>query len=110
MRCTHRKETDTHKQKDKYYKRWLRGYGRRQGVGKDSRNLEHNRRDTRRMRKNDKSRVQINYKSGLSMVIECDEFKITRSGSGPKSYAWADANPRPMLLGADDIESVWELQ
>jgi hypothetical protein len=55
-----------------------------------------------------KSQVQINYRSGISMVVECDDFTI----SGPKGMRkieWVDAEPRPMILGIEDIESVWQL-
>jgi hypothetical protein len=55
------------------------------------------------------ARVQINYKSGLSMVVEVDEFEITRRAIGDLSVSWVAAQPRPLLLGIDDIESVWEL-
>lgn len=59
--------------------------------------------------RNEKARVQINYKSGISMVFECDDFKITQRPIGGKSYEWEGAEPDPMLLGVDDIESVWQL-
>ena len=58
----------------------------------------------------DRSRVQVNYKSGHSMIIECDDFtiKVNRI-DGRKSIEWDNAQPRPMLLGVEYIESVWEL-
>lgn len=57
----------------------------------------------------EKGRVQINYKSGIVVIVECTEFTIKRSAIG-KSYEWTnDAVPRPMLLGVDEIESVWQL-
>lgn len=56
-----------------------------------------------------KSKVQINYRSGISMVIECTDFTITRGITGLKSYEWENAEPNPILIGADDIESVWQL-
>jgi hypothetical protein len=58
----------------------------------------------------EKSRVQINYRSGISMVVECDEFTISRSKfNNAKSIEWAGAEPDPMWLGIEDIESVWQL-
>jgi hypothetical protein len=51
-------------------------------------------------------KVQINYKSGHSMVITCDEFEVEGRGF---SYFWKNAKPRPLQFGADDVESVWEL-
>jgi hypothetical protein len=59
----------------------------------------------------DKTRVQINYKSGLSMVVEVQEFTVLRNKlNGQKSYEWVDMSPDPLLLGVDDIESIWELR
>lgn len=58
------------------------------------------------MSKPKKPRVQINYKSGTSLVFECDSFRIKGTG---RSFEWENAVPRPLLLGADEIESVWEL-
>jgi hypothetical protein len=60
------------------------------------------------MKKSGKPKVQINYKSGLSMIMECDNFKISRVSSGI-SFEWENGIPNPMLIGVDDIESVWEL-
>lgn len=60
------------------------------------------------MPKSEKSRVQINYKSGLSVVFECDKFAI-KGAAGSRSMEWEAAVPRPMLLGINEIESVWEL-
>ena len=58
----------------------------------------------------EKARVQINYKSGISMVIECDECTVKRShGGGVGSIELDNAQPRPLLFGVEDIESVWEL-
>lgn len=60
------------------------------------------------MTKGDKRpRVQINYKSGQSMVIEVDNFTINK-GPGLRAE-WENATPRPLLLGVDEIESIWEL-
>lgn len=55
-----------------------------------------------------KVRIQINYKSGISMVIECDEFRIRNTATG-RCYEWESAEPNPMHLGADSVESVWQL-
>lgn len=54
------------------------------------------------------AKVQINYKSGISMVVKCDEFTIKRGGLG-KSFEWENMSPRPLLIGIEDVESVWEL-
>jgi hypothetical protein len=54
-------------------------------------------------------KVQINYKSGQSVVVKCSSFKFVRKGSD-MTVEWSnDAKPRPLLIGVDDIESIWEL-
>ena len=53
-------------------------------------------------------RVQINYKSGLSVEIECEAFSISRIEQG-LNFAWKGVHPRPLLLGVEHIESVWAL-
>lgn len=53
-------------------------------------------------------KVQINYKSGISMVVRCDELTIERGALG-KTFEWNNMSPRPLLMGIEDVESVWEL-
>ncbi|MBB3752694.1 hypothetical protein FHT44_005206 [Mycolicibacterium sp. BK634] len=55
------------------------------------------------------SKVQINYKSGRSIVIKCEDFKATRVGSDLRKVEWRAAVPDPLFIGLDDIESIWEL-
>lgn len=58
----------------------------------------------------EKLKIQINYKSGISMVIECDEFTVTRNKlNGARGFEWVGAVPDPMLLNANEVESVWAL-
>lgn len=52
------------------------------------------------------AKVQINYKSGQSVVVKCKQFTVRGHGT---TFEWEDMEPRPLLLGANDIESVWEL-
>lgn len=56
-----------------------------------------------------RARVRINYKSGISMEIECDNFGVKRLSGRDLSITWENAVPRPLLIGVDDIESVWEV-
>ncbi len=49
-------------------------------------------------------KVQVNYKSGISMVFKCEYFAVTATG-----YKWRNADPHPLKLGAEDVESVWQL-
>ena len=53
-----------------------------------------------------KHTVQINYRSGQSMIVKCVDFRITDGG---RTYEWEDMQPRPMQLNVDAIESVWLL-
>lgn len=53
--------------------------------------------------------VQINYKSGQSIVAKAKKFSITDNTLGGRTYTWNGMNPDPLMIGADDIESVWEL-
>lgn len=55
-------------------------------------------------------RVQINYKSGQSVAITCKNFKVAFSPLGGVSrVTWDAANPTPLFVGVDEIESIWEL-
>jgi len=47
-------------------------------------------------------KVIIHYKSGISVKFRASEFSINND-----TYSWKDAYPRPLKLGAEDIESVW---
>ncbi|MGA9489146.1 MAG: hypothetical protein WBV80_02695 [Mycobacterium sp.] len=53
-------------------------------------------------------RIQINYKSGQSVEIECEAFSISRI-EADLNLAWKGVHPRPLLLGVEHIESVWAL-
>lgn len=57
-----------------------------------------------------KSKVRINYKNGRSITIKCDTFKVERVPlTGAVSVSWTGAKPTPLLIGIDEIESIWEL-
>ncbi|OMC55421.1 hypothetical protein A5747_13610 [Mycobacterium sp. IS-836] len=55
-----------------------------------------------------KHTVQINYRSGKSMVVSCESFKFKYNGSGLTSAEWEGMNPDPLYLNLDDIESIWQ--
>ena len=63
------------------------------------------------MSKGKRIRVQINYKSGISVITEVDSLSVTRSvtGAGLASITGDEMRPRPLYFGIDAIESVWEL-
>ncbi len=49
--------------------------------------------------------VQINYKSGISMQAEFKSFSVNRD-----TYSWESYGDKgPVILGADNIESVWQI-
>jgi hypothetical protein len=50
--------------------------------------------------------VQVNYKSGISMRFDCFDFKLRDS-----VYSWTAASTqnKPVTLGADNVESVWQV-
>lgn len=58
-----------------------------------------------------RARVQINYKSGQSVVIECDKFSCRREPASNElaELTWENATPRALFMGFNDVESVWEL-
>lgn len=56
-------------------------------------------------------KLQINYKSGRSVQVEVDGFKVEEFPSGAKKFTWVtDMHPRPLCFGANEIESVWEIK
>ena len=58
-----------------------------------------------------KSTIQIIYRSGSSVTLTCDRFAVTRTGTnGQLKVEYTNPRPRPLLIGVDDIESVWELK
>lgn len=50
--------------------------------------------------------IQINYKSGITVYTWTDKFEMERTHIG-RTVEWGNMTPRPMLIGVDDIESVW---
>lgn len=53
-------------------------------------------------------KIRVNYKSGISETFWCENFEY---GSG--SYSWKpiyhEGNIKPLLLGSDNVESVWQI-
>ena len=50
--------------------------------------------------------VQINYKSGSSMQAEFKSFTVNRGDT----YSWETYGEKgPIILGVDNIESVWQI-
>lgn len=59
-----------------------------------------------------KHKVRINYKSGRSVTIQCDEFTVRRDymTGGVAEVSWDRAKPTPLQVGLEDVESVWQLR
>jgi hypothetical protein len=58
-------------------------------------------------------KVQINYKSGISMVIYCEKINVqwATDDSHVTSITWSGViGPRPTMMGIHNIESVWVLE
>jgi hypothetical protein len=44
------------------------------------------------------------------MIVKCDSFTVARQQrDGGLTVEWDSVQPRPLHLGVDDIESVWQL-
>jgi hypothetical protein len=57
-------------------------------------------------------KIQINYKTGISMTAWYKSFTIVRDGRGGVDYSWEqlDQAVGPILIGSSDIESIWQLE
>lgn len=55
------------------------------------------------------NKIEIHYKSGRSLIVTCEEFKVWHSGGEITRYEGVGMKPRPLLIGLDEIESIWEL-
>lgn len=50
--------------------------------------------------------IKVNYKSGISHMFDVTEFSIEGD-----SWTWAatDKQNKPVLLGVENVESVWQV-
>lgn len=56
-----------------------------------------------------KATVTVIYKSGQKVRVKVNSMSITRNpSSGQTSVKWDGIEPRPLLFGIDEVESVWE--
>lgn len=56
--------------------------------------------------------IRVNYKSGLLMEFDVTSFNVKTDKYGVKTFEWviADgAKKRPLELGANEVESVWQV-
>lgn len=55
-------------------------------------------------------RVRVNYKSSRSEVFECVTFKTTTQSGTLTGIEWESyGDVKPMLIGINDIESIWQI-
>lgn len=57
-----------------------------------------------------KFKLQINYKSGTSMVVKADTFRYERNTEGTRKVEWTGLEPAVVLFGIEDVESIWVLK
>lgn len=50
--------------------------------------------------------IKVNYKSGISHTFDVTEFSIA---GGAWKWKNVDDQNKPILLGVDNIESVWQV-
>lgn len=56
----------------------------------------------------DKSSVVITYKSGHSLRVVVESFKVEYQGGDLISVTWENMIPSPMFLGIENIESIYQ--
>lgn len=54
-------------------------------------------------------KVLVVYKSGSSIKIRCQWFKIKKTGGTLTEVAWEDPKPDPMLFGVDEVAAIYKL-
>ena len=54
-------------------------------------------------------KVKVNYKSGISEVFECTEFKIQGKNLSWKSHDYRYKPLDMAFSSVDDIESIWQV-
>jgi len=56
------------------------------------------------------TRVRVIYKNGHIEEISCSEFGVKKDSSGILfAVDWADAWPKPLYLGVDNIAAIYEI-
>lgn len=57
-----------------------------------------------------KFHVAIRYKSGTIQYVWCKKLSVSKDGSSMTSLEWEDMVPKPLHMGIDEIESIWQLE
>ena len=56
------------------------------------------------------SKVRVIYKSGATIDVRCDNFKVKRTLGAISAIEWENAKPDALHMGVDDIAAVWVLK
>jgi hypothetical protein len=53
--------------------------------------------------------IKIAYKTGNVQYLKCDSFNVERISAELSKLSWENAEPKPLFVGLDDIESIFEV-
>lgn len=54
--------------------------------------------------------IRVLYKSGNSVEFHCDELRVVGDGEGGIQKAtWTAADPKPLVIGIEHIEAIYQL-
>lgn len=56
-----------------------------------------------------REKLLVYYKSGNSIEVTCDSFKVRREGGNIVEVEWKNIRPYPLHIGVDNIEAVFHL-
>lgn len=58
-----------------------------------------------------KHMVRVIYKSGATLDVRCNQFKVNRNAFNElSSVEWKDAKPDALHIGVDEIAAVWQVK
>lgn len=57
-----------------------------------------------------KHKVRVIYKSGATIDVRCNGFKVRTKGGRITELEWSDLTPNPLHVGVDDIAAVWQVK
>lgn len=55
------------------------------------------------------AKVQINYKSGKTVIVNAKKFKAITTNNALTGTEWTDMIPKTLFMGVDDIESIYQI-
>lgn len=54
-------------------------------------------------------KVQINFKSGKTLIVKASKFTVRTNNGEITRIEWENITPKPLHLGADQVESIWQV-